>query len=468
MTLPQKLLINGELIDTGLTLDVINPATGKTFVTVPRASEKEANAAVAAARAAYPAWSALPLKERRAKLAALADAVTANEQELARALTQEQGKPLGEALFEVQTTAVFLRHFANVDIPVKIAQDDETMRIEVHHKPLGVVVGITPWNFPLLITANKLAPALILGNTIVLKPAPTTPVTVLMLGALAQTIFPKGVVNILADSNNIGAVLTGHPDVNRISFTGSTATGKKIMQNAASTLKRVTLELGGNDAAIVLDDVDVEKIAPKMFGSAFFNCGQVCIALKRVYAHSSIYDKLCNALAREAEKAVVGDGLQEGTQIGPIQNAMQFEKIKGYLNTAKQGGKVIAGGAALNRPGYFVQPTIVRDIADDSPLVVEEQFGPILPILKFDDIDEALERANNTPYGLGGSVWSGDPQRAYEIARRIDSGTVWINHHLHFGPHVPFGGAKESGIGVEFGEEGLMEFSQTAVISIAK
>jgi acyl-CoA reductase-like NAD-dependent aldehyde dehydrogenase len=261
MALPQKLLINGELVDTGLVLDVINPATGKPFTQVPRASEKEALAAIAAAKAAYPAWSGLPLKERRAKLIALADAVKAHEQELARTLTQEQGKPLAEALLEVQTTELFLRHFADASIPVKVAQDDASMRVEVHHKPLGVVVGITPWNFPLLITSNKLAPALVLGNTIVLKPAPTTPATVLMLGALARDIFPKGVVNILADNNDIGALLTGHPDVARISFTGSTGTGKKIMQNAAATLKRVTLELGGNDAAIVLDDVDVDQVA---------------------------------------------------------------------------------------------------------------------------------------------------------------------------------------------------------------
>lgn len=468
MSLQAKLLINGELIDSGATLDVINPATGAVFTRVPRATEKEAMAAVAAAKAAYPAWSALPLQERRAKLVQLADAIKANAQELARSLTREQGKPLADAQNEVLYTEIFLRHFAKTEIPVEIAQDDAEMRIEIHRKALGVVVGITPWNFPLLITSNKLGPALLLGNTIVLKPAPTTPVTVLMLGALARDIFPKGVVNIIADSNNIGALLTGHPDVARISFTGSTGTGKKIMQNAASTLKRVTLELGGNDAAIVLDDVDVEKVAPKIFNSAFANCGQVCIALKRVYAHASIYDRLCDALARLAEQAVVGDGLQEGTQIGPIQNAMQFEKIKGFLNAAKADGKVIAGGEVMDGPGYFVRPTIVRDIADDSVVVKEEQFGPILPVLKYDDIDDALQRANNTPYGLGGSVWSSDVARAYEIAKRIESGTAWINHHLHFGPHVPFGGAKESGIGVEFSEEGLLEFSQTAVISLAK
>jgi len=468
MSLQPKLLINGELIDSGATLDVINPATGAPFTSVPRATEKEALAAIAAAKAAFPAWSALPIEQRRAKLEALADAIKAHAQELARCLTQEQGKPLAEALNEVLYTEIFLRYVAKAEIPVEVAQDDADMRIEIHRKALGVVVGITPWNFPLLITSNKLGPALLLGNTIVLKPAPTTPVTVLLLGVLARDIFPKGVINIIADSNNIGSLLTGHPDVARISFTGSTGTGKKIMQNAASTLKRVTLELGGNDAAIVLDDVDVEKAAPKMFNAAFANCGQVCIALKRVYAHASIYDKLCDALAQLAEQAVVGDGLQEGSQIGPIQNAMQFEKIKGFLAAAKADGKVIAGGEVLPRPGYFVRPTIVRDIADDSVLVKEEQFGPILPVLKFNDVDEALARANNTPYGLGGSVWSSNVERAYEVAKRIESGTVWINHHLHFGPHVPFGGAKESGIGVEFSQEGLLEFSQTAVISLAK
>jgi acyl-CoA reductase-like NAD-dependent aldehyde dehydrogenase len=468
MALPQKLLINGELIDGPLRLDVIDPAAGAPFTTVPRASATQAEAAIAAAKAAQPGWAALPAEKRRDCLNKLADAVEANASELARTLVQEQGKPLPEAEAEVSFTAIFLRHFANLELPVEVVQDDDTLRVEVHHKALGVVVGIAPWNFPLLIGANKLAPALILGNTFVLKPPPTAPVTSLMLGALAKDIFPHGVVNVLADQNDLGPLLTSHPDVAKISFTGSTATGRKIAQSGASQLKRLTLELGGNDAGIVMGDVDVAAVAPKIFGSAFMNCGQVCIAMKRVYAHSSIYDQLCEALAKLADEAIVGDGLEQGTQIGPLQNKTQYEKAKRYLEIAKRDGKIIAGGDILDKAGYFLRPTIVRDIEDGSELVDQEQFAPILPIIKYDDLDDAVRRANASEYGLGGSVWSADSEKAYAVAKKIESGTVWVNHHLHFGPHIPFGGAKQSGIGVEFSVEGLKEFSQTSVISIAR
>jgi len=289
-----------------------------------------------------------------------------------------------------------------------------------------------------------------------------------MIGAIAKDIFPKGVVNVIADNNDLGAALTNHPDVAKISFTGSTATGKKIMEAAASMLKRITLELGGNDAGIVLDDVDVKTVAPRIFGAMTMNAGQVCIAMKRVYAHTKIYDELCAALAKLADEAVVGDGLEQGTQIGPLQNKMQYEKAKAYLAVAERDGKVIAGGKTLDRPGYFIRPTIVRDIEDGSPLVDEEQFSPILPIIRVDSAEDALKRANASPYGLGGSVWSSNIPRAYELAQKVDSGTVWVNHHEHFGPHIPFGGAKQSGIGVEFAKEGLAEFAQTSVISISK
>lgn len=463
-----KLLIGGELVDGDSTMDVIEPAAGVPFTSVPRGSVRQANAAVAAAKMAQPGWAALSLEERRSYLTAFADAIHANADALTRMLVREQGKPLTEAAGEIAFTEVFIRHFNTIDVPVEILQDDETKRVELHRKPLGVVCAIMPWNFPVLLAAFKFPAALLMGNTFVLKPAPTTPVTSLMLGHLAKDIFPAGVFNVVTDLNDLGPTFTDHPDVAKVSFTGSGVTGKKVMAAAASTLKRISLELGGNDASIVLDDVDVSVAAPRIFSGAFLNAGQVCIAIKRVYAHSSIYDALCDELAKLANAAIVGDGLQQGTQIGPVQNAAQYEKAKSFLAAAHREGRVIAGGEPVEGDGYFIRPTIVRDIEDGAMLVDQEQFAPILPIIKFDDVNEALARTNSSDYGLGGSVWSSDVNRAYDIAKQIDSGMVWVNQHLDFGPHIPFGGAKQSGIGMELGHDGMLEFSQTAVINISK
>ncbi|MEN8722716.1 MAG: aldehyde dehydrogenase family protein [Alphaproteobacteria bacterium] len=469
MSQAHKLLINGQLVEGADTLDVINPATGAIFVTVARANADQADQAVAAAKAAQPGWAALDLSERASYLNKLADAIDANADALTRALVQEQGKPMAEAGGEVAFTAIFIRHFAGFNgFDREIMQDDDALRIEARYTPLGVVAGITPWNFPLLLGVAKIAPALVTGNTFVLKPAPTTPVTSLMVGEMAADILPAGVLNIVTDANDLGPALTDHPDVAKVSFTGSTATGKKVMAAAASSLKRITLELGGNDAAILLDDIDVKAAAPKVFGGAFTNAGQVCIAVKRLYVHESQYDAMCEELAKIADETVQGDGLEQGTTIGPLQNAQQFEKAKGFLEAAKRDGTVIAGGDVAEDGGYFIRPTIVKDVPDDSPIVNEEQFAPILPVLKYNDVDDVLARANDTEYGLGGSVWSSNVDRAIELAEKVDSGTVWVNHHLHFGPHVPFAGAKQSGLGVEFSEEGLREFMQRRVISVSK
>lgn len=463
-----KLLIGGELVAGDLTMEVIDPATGARFLTVPRASVQQAEQAIAAAKTAQPGWAALPLAERRACLSAFADAIHASADALTRMLVREQGKPFAEAAGEIAYTEVFIRHFLTVDIPVEVLQDDEVRRVEQHRKPLGVVCAIMPWNFPVLLAAFKFPAALLMGNSFILKPAPTTPATSLMLGELAKDIFPAGVFNVVTDLNDLGPTFADHPDVAKISFTGSGATGKKVMAAAASTLKRISLELGGNDASIVLDDVDVANVAPKIFSTAFMNAGQVCIAVKRVYAHSRIYDALCDALAKLADEAVVGDGLQQGTQIGPVQNAAQFAKAKTFLEAAHREGRVIAGGTTVEGDGYFLRPTIVRDIEDGTMLVDEEQFAPILPVIKFDDVEDALRRTNSSEHGLGGSVWSADRDRAYDLARRIDSGMVWVNQHLDFAPHIPFGGAKQSGIGMELSLEGMHEFSQLSVINIAK
>jgi acyl-CoA reductase-like NAD-dependent aldehyde dehydrogenase len=463
-----RLVIDGRLVDGASTFDVINPATERVLAKCPRADLAQLNQAVAAAKAAFPAWSATPLEERRRLVLRLADALSARADEFARLLTQEQGKPLAMAQGEIAGSVAMIQAFAAMDLQDKVLKEDEAQRIVQRRAPLGVVAAITPWNFPLILLMIKVPPALLAGNTVVVKPAPTTPLTTLRFGELCAEILPAGVVNVITDQNDLGGALTAHPDVAKVAFTGSTATGKKVMASVAGTLKRLTLELGGNDAAIILDDVDPKEVAPKIFMAAMLNTGQVCLAAKRVYAPDSIYDELCAELAKLADAAVVGDGLDPDTQFGPLQNKTQFEKVQGYIADGRERGKIIAGGTRADRPGYFIRPTIVRDIPDDARLVREEQFGPVLPVLRYSDIDDAIRRANSTDYGLGATVWSSDTERAYEVACRIDSGCVWVNKHLDMPPDVPFGGAKQSGIGTEMGQEGLEEFTQSRIINIAR
>ena len=462
------LVINGKLVPGAARLDVVNPATGKVFVSCARADKAQLEEAIAAAKAAFPAWSRKPIAERRQFLLKIADAVEARSAEFARLLTQEQGKPLAMAQREMKGAVASIRRYAELDLPTRVIKETEREKVVRQQAPLGVVAAITAWNFPMTLTMNKVPPALLAGNTVVLKPAPTTPLTSLLFGELCLSILPPGVLNVIADQNDLGAVLTSHPDVAKITFTGSTATGKRVMESAASTLKRVTLELGGNDPAIVLPDANIPEIAPKIFQCAMHNSGQVCIAIKRVYVHESQYDQMCEELAKQAAKVVLGNGLDEGVTMGPVQNKAQFEKVQGFLRDAHENGKVIAGGKALDRDGYFIEPTIVRDIPDSARLVREEQFGPVLPVLKYTDVDDAIARANSTEYGLGGSVWSSNTDRAFEVAQQIQSGTVWVNKHLEVPPEGPFGGAKQSGFGCELGQEGLEEFTQTRIIAIAR
>ncbi|MBN9555928.1 MAG: aldehyde dehydrogenase family protein [Alphaproteobacteria bacterium] len=465
---PYKLLIGGRMADGDLTMDVVNPATEEVLAKAPRASKAQLDEAVAAAKAAFPAWSTTSIATRKAALTAIADVMEKNAGELARILTQEQGKPLADATGEVYGAAAFFRYFTALDLPVKVLDDSKDRRVEMHRKPLGVIGAIVPWNFPMILMAFKVPPALLAGNTIVVKPAPTTPLSTLRFGELVKDLLPPGVLNVITDANDLGGALTAHPDVRKISFTGSTATGRKVMAGAAETLKRITLELGGNDAGIVLPDVNPKETAPKLFQGAFQNNGQVCIAMKRLYVHESIYDAMCDELAALAEQAVVGDGLEQGTQLGPLQNRMQFEKVKEILADAKQHGTIIAGGEVPDRPGYFIKPTIVRDITDGTRLVDEEQFGPVLPVIKYSDPEDAVARANASPYGLGGSIWSTDLDKAYALANQMNSGTVWVNKHADLAPNIPFGGAGQSGLGSELGEEGLAEFTQVQVINVAR
>jgi len=417
--------------------------------------------------AAATAWSRLTVEARKKHLGAIADIIQAHAEELGRLLTQEQGKPLADAMGEANGLAGMFRYFSKFDLAAEVLEETDKRKVELRRRPLGVVALIVPWNFPLIILGSKVPPALLAGNTLVLKPAPTTPLATLRFAELIKDALPPGVLNVITDANDLGSELTRHPDVRKISFTGSSGTGKKVMSSAAETIKRVTLELGGNDAGIVLDDADPKTAAPGIFNGAFRNSGQVCIAMKRLYVHESIYDRMCEELTSLAESAVVGDGLEQGTQLGPLQNRMQFEKVKEILEDARRHGKVMGGGNVPDK-GFFIRPTIVRDIEDGTRLVDEEQFGPVLPVIKYSDPEDALARANASPYGLGASVWSSDPDRAMALAERMDAGTVWINKHSELAAHIPFGGAKESGIGVEMGEEGLAEFTQLQVINAAR
>ncbi|MEY2756623.1 MAG: hypothetical protein RIR33_401 [Pseudomonadota bacterium] len=463
------LLIDGEIVEGARSLPVLNPANEEVIAQCPLADNALLERAVVAAQRAQPAWGAQPHSERQRVLVSIADVINANSKDLARLIVQEQGKPFQQALFEVMGAEQHVRFYASLDLPARAISETATQRIEEHRRPLGVVAGIVPWNFPFMIAVYKLAPAILAGNAIIIKPAPTTPLSMLRFGALIREVAPPGIVQIMTDNNDLGTAITSHPGIAKVSFTGSTRTGKAIMSNGAGTLKRLTLELGGNDAAIVLDDIDLDAVVPKLFMFAFANAGQVCLAIKRLYVHERIYDDVCSRMSRLAESAVVGDGFEKGVQIGPLQNRTQFERILGLIEAVRAGdGTVIAGGQRIGAKGYFIRPTIVRDVKETSDLVREEAFGPIRPILKFSNVDDAIARANDSSYGLGASVWSADVARATAIAERLVAGTVWVNQHMSVNPDVPLRGAKQSGLGVEYGVEGLHEFTSAQILNVAK
>lgn len=464
---PFNLIIGGRAVAGASTMPVINPATEAAITQCPRANLAQLNEAVQAAKAAFPAWSKTDIAARRKKLLEIADALEKNSDELAQLLTAEQGKPLAHAQGEMMGSIMMMRLLAGLELPQKVLHEDAAGKFIEHRTPLGVVAAIMPWNFPISLLTVKVVPALLAGNTVVAKPAPTTPLATLRAAEIFNAHLPPGVFNCITDQNDLGAELTGHPDVAKVSFTGSTSTGKKVMSSASSMLKRVTLELGGNDAAIVLDDVDPKAVAKQLFEGAMGNSGQVCLAIKRVYVHKSQYDTICAELARLADAAVVGDGSKPDTQFGPIQNRMQYERVKGLIADAAQNGKIIAGGPPAEGKGYFIRPTIVRDIPENARLVREEQFGPVLPVLSYTDLDDAIRRANDTDFGLGGTVWSSNPQRAADVAMKIDSGIVWVNSHMQISPLIGTGGAKQSGMGLELGQEGLNEFTQRHLVFVA-
>lgn len=449
--------------------EIHDPATGELVGHAPRHTADDLNRAVSRARDAQPDWGRLSHQERSDLLLRAADAVEACAEPLAELLSREQGKPLNgpNARFEVGACASWLRATASFELGETTLVDDGETHAVLRYRPIGVVGAIGPWNWPMMITVWQLAPALRMGNTVVVKPSEYTPLSVLALCTVLNSVLPEDLLQVVSGEREVGAALSTHPDVDKIMFTGSTATGQKIIESSAETIKRLTLELGGNDPGIVLDDADPTQIAEGLFWGAFINTGQTCAALKRLYVPDSLYDEVCEALVQVARSMPMGVGLEEQNVLGPLQNKAQFEIVSRLVDAARDaGGRVLIGGDPdPDQPGYFYPTTLVADIDPKNPLVTEEQFGPALPIIRYSTVDEAVEAANSVDVGLGASVWSSDQARAREVAARIESGTIWINGHGGVDPRVPFGGVKKSGYGLEFGVDGLKALGVPQVIS---
>lgn len=454
---------------SGAARTLMDPATGEPVGDAPVHTVQDLEQAIAAAALAQPAWAALGHEARRAVLLRAADAVERSAEELARLLSREQGKPLNgpNARFEVGACAAWLRAAAATPLDPETVVDDGETRAELHYRPIGVVGAIGPWNWPMMITVWQVAPALRMGNAVVVKPSEFTPLSVLALVQVLNQELPEGLLTAVSGGRDVGEALAAHPAVGKIMFTGSTATGKAIIKSSADTVKRLTLELGGNDAGIVLPDADPKAIAEGLFWGAFINTGQTCAALKRLYVHDAIYDAVCEELTAVAAAMPMGNGLDEASVLGPLQNRQQYDVVAALVNAAKESGaRVLLGGNPdPHRAGHFYPTTLVADIDNDNPLVTEEQFGPALPIIRYSSVDEAVAMANALDVGLGASVWSADPAAARKVAARIEAGTVWINKHGAVDPRVPFGGAKQSGYGLEFGVEGLKALGVPQVIN---
>jgi len=462
------LTIGGKAVPGARSFPVIDPARGTPFADSPGADESQVDDAVAAAQRAFGAWAALTQEQRRVVLTAAAATIQQSADDLAQLLTQEQGRPLARARDEVLGVPALLATTARFELRNELIREDARGRVELRRKPLGVVAAIATWNYPLMVAAGKIWPALLAGNTVVLKPSPYTPLSTLRLGELLRDTLPPGVLNVVAGGDDVGRRLTQHPDVRKISFTGSVPVGKKIMAAAASDLKRITLELGGNDPAIVLADADIPKVAKRLFWGAFANSGQICVAAKRVYVEERVFEPLVEALGSIARGVKVGSGFEPDVQLGPVNNRAQYDRVNELLESArKDGATFVTGGEPLAGDGYLIAPTLVTGISDGSRLVDEEQFGPALPIVPVRDAEDALERANATHFGLGGSIWTSDRERGVSLASRLECGTGWINQHGAFAFEAPFGGCKWSGVGYENGPIGLESFTEYQVISEA-
>ncbi|WP_420231722.1 aldehyde dehydrogenase family protein [Pseudomonas sp. ABY48] len=457
---PYAMSINGQRVFSDEIAQAINPATEQPICNFPMASREHLESAVAAAKAAFPGWAATPVETRQRCLEALADVIEQNQEAFIELLITEQGKGRAGAEWEIGGSIHWCREIAKQRLEEEVVLRQGEEEVVTRHTPIGVVGGITPWNFPLLLAVWKIAPALMTGNTLVLKPSPFTPLCTLWFGELAQAVLPAGVFNVVSGGNELGQWLTEHADIGKISFTGSTATGRRVMQSAASNLKRLTLELGGNDPAIVLPDVDPKAVAKDLFWASFANSAQFCVASKRLYIHEDIYDELARELVAYAQEVKLGNGLEPGTELGPLQNRMQYDKVCDLLEDSRRAGhRFLIGGEVGSGPGFFIPVTLIDNPPEDSRCVVEEAFGPVLPLLKYRDLDDVIARANDTPYGLAASVWGRDVEAAERVARRIEAGTVWINQAHVFSPGFAFGGHKQSGLGIENSLHGLAEYT---------
>jgi acyl-CoA reductase-like NAD-dependent aldehyde dehydrogenase len=460
-------LIDGRLVPGRESFEVVNPATGAPFAACPAATHEDVAAAASAAAVAFESGWAADEPGRRAVLGRMADAVEAEAEALGRLVCSEQGKPLSMAIVEAQTAAGILRLYAADAIPFEVLRETAAGRVTLERRPLGPTAAITPWNYPLATLAMKVAPALLVGNTVVAKPSPFTPLSSLAFARAVHEIVPPGVLNVLGGGDEVGAWLTEHPAIRKIAFTGSVETGKAIARAAAGDLKRITLELGGNDPAVVLADVDPAAVGQALFWSAFYNSGQICMAVKRVYAHTDVYEPLCDALVQAATAARVGDPLAADTEMGPVSTAPQLARVVELVDDARtRGARILTGGRRLDGPGFFYPPTIVADVPPDARLVLEEQFGPVLPVVRVDDVDTAVARANDGPFGLSGSVWTADVERGEAIARRLVCGTTWVNAHMDLGHDAPFGGRKWSGVGHENGPWGIDGYCDWQVVNV--
>jgi len=465
-SITNALIIDGEKLSSERTFDVKNPSTGKIVGHAQDASIQDLDRAVNAANIAFEKWSELSSYDLKTYCQKVTEKITEYSEEIAVLITQEQGKPLNGlgSRWEMGGAAAWAGYTSDLELPVKILQDDEDAHIELHRKPIGVVGSITPWNFPVMIAVWHILPALRSGNTVIVKPSPYTPLSTIRLVEVMNMVLPKGVVNCVTSSDendNIGKAMAEHPGIRKIVFTGSCETGQKIMASAASSMKRLTLEMGGNDAGIILPDVDVDAIAEPLFWGAFINNGQTCAALKRLYIHEDVHDDVCKALVEFAKNIPVGDGMDENSILGPIQNSMQFDVVSRLVKAGKSEGRVLLGG---DSSGLFHPITIIDGLSQNNALIKEEQFGPVLGIVKYSTVEEAIEMANDSENGLGGSVWSSDKQKAKEVALQLECGSVWINKHGAIQPNAPFGGVKKSGLGVEFAEEGLHEYTDIQVV----
>ncbi len=444
---------------------VVDPCTETRLVDCPEGDVGHLNRAVDAASRAFAGWAATPWDERRAALNRLADALADARESLAFIITSETGRPLWRALNEAELAIAYLRTLAAVDLgPRRLDRDG--LKVELRRKPLGVACAIAPWNSPVVLAIAKIANALIAGDTLVLKPSPFTPLSALYMGQLARSVLPPGVLNVITGGAAVGAGMAAHPGVAKLSFTGSTAVGKLIAAAGAPSLKRLTLELGGNDAAIVLADADPQAVAEAVNNVSLANVGQFCAAIKRLYVHEALYDEVRAAIVAKADATVQGPGFDPLSDMGPVQNRLQFERVTSLLDDAvRRGARVLTDGGQAASPGLFIRPTLVEGVGHGVALVDEEQFGPVLPLMRFSDEDEVVALANDSAYGLGGSVWTADVERGVAVADRLQVGTAWINQHGAFTAALPMPFARDSGLGTDYAEYGVLEHTRAMLIN---